>query len=87
MGIMAGASDRRRRGLFALFTVLVILTVLYIRGTLDPMLYRFGLNHYPCTHNGGGHVMCGAGVVGTPYGLRLGTPVLAVAPVPVDRPA
>jgi hypothetical protein len=64
---MAGSSDLRRRLLFALLTLLVVLTVLYLRGTLDPIVYRFGLNHYPCTHSLTGSVTCGAGVAGTPY--------------------
>ncbi len=63
-------SDWRRRGLFALLILVVILAILYIRGTFDPLLYRFGLNHYPCTHESGGQIMCGSNVVGTPYGLR-----------------
>lgn len=60
--------DRRRRGLFALLTIVAILAILYLRGSFDPLLYRFGLNHNPCTRSGG-QTVCGSNVVGTPYGF------------------
>ena len=74
-------SDRRRVSLFALLTLLAIVAVLYFRGTLDPLLYRFGLNHYPCTREPTGQIACGANVVGTPYTLRPGRHSPAEAPV------
>lgn len=80
-------SDRRRRGLFALLTIVVIVGILYLRGVLDPMLYRFGLNHNPCAHSASGSIICGSDVAGTPYGLRLGDSVrVAVTAVELDRP-
>lgn len=60
-------SDRRRFGLLAIFIVLAVLVVLYLNGTFDAALYRFGLNHYPCTHALNGGTLCGANVTGTPY--------------------
>lgn len=60
-------SDRRRLMWFALFVAVAILGVLYVNGSLDPLLYRFGLNHFPCTHTLAGSTLCGANVAGTPY--------------------
>ncbi len=64
--------EARRRTLFALFILVAILAILYLRGTLDPVLYRFGLNHNPCTRDAAGHITCGSNVTGTPYGWRPG---------------
>lgn len=60
-------SDRRRRLWFAALILAVIIAILYLRGVFDAELYRFGLNHYPCTHQLNGRVVCGQNVVGTPY--------------------
>lgn len=60
-------SDRRRLGLFAIFIVVAVLTILYLNGTFDTALYRFGLNRYPCTHTLNGGALCGPGVSGTAY--------------------
>ncbi|HET9719052.1 MAG TPA: hypothetical protein VFP55_03150 [Solirubrobacteraceae bacterium] len=60
-------SDRRRFGLFAIFIVVALLVILYLNGTFDAALYRFGLNHFPCTRTLNGGALCGPGVTGTPY--------------------
>lgn len=61
-------TDRRRLGLFAIFIVVAVLAILYLNGAFDSELYRFGLNHYPCTPTLNGGALCGPNVVGTPYG-------------------
>ncbi|HWD64883.1 MAG TPA: hypothetical protein VG405_06890 [Solirubrobacteraceae bacterium] len=61
-------TDRRRFGLFAIFIVVALLAILYLSGTFDAELYRFGLNRYPCTHTLNGGALCGANISGTPYG-------------------
>jgi hypothetical protein len=61
-------SDRRRIGVFAIFIVVAVLAILYLNGSFDTELYRFGLNHYPCMRTLGGGALCGPNVTGTPYG-------------------
>ena len=60
-------SDRRRIGLFAIFIVAAVLAILYLNGSFDAQLYRFGLNRYPCTHTLNGNALCGPNVSGTAY--------------------
>lgn len=56
----------------ALIAAAVILGFLFVSGRLDPVLYRFGLNHNPCTHTASGGIACGPEIVGTPYGNAAG---------------
>jgi hypothetical protein len=50
-----------------LVVLAAVVAVLYTSGRLDPLLYRFGLNHNPCTHSLSGSIVCGANVTGTPF--------------------
>jgi hypothetical protein len=51
----------------AILAAAAIIAFLYLGGHLDTVLYRFGLNHNPCTHTASGGIACGSGIVGTPY--------------------
>lgn len=61
-------SDRGRFGMAVVLILLVVGAFFYLSGRLDPVLYRFGFNHNPCTHAVGGTIICGPGIAGTPYG-------------------
>ncbi len=64
----AMVSTRGKLRFTALIVVVAVVAFLYVNGRLDPLLYRFGLNHQPCTHTLSGGTVCGADVAGTPYG-------------------
>lgn len=55
-----------------LIAVVGVVAVLYANGRLDPLLYRFGLNHNPCTHTLSGAVVCGPNIAGTPFSVNQG---------------
>jgi hypothetical protein len=65
-------SRRGRAGFFSLIVVVAALAFLYTTGRLDPLLYRFGLNHNPCTHTLSGSILCGPAVAGTPFSVNQG---------------
>jgi hypothetical protein len=59
-----------RRGtatVVGLVVVVAVVAFLYTNGRLDPLLYRFGLNHNPCTHSVSGSVVCGPNITGTDF--------------------
>ena len=60
-------SHRGRAGWLALVVVAAVVAFLYMSGRLDPLLYRFGLNHNPCTHTLSGSIACGPDIPGTPF--------------------
>jgi hypothetical protein len=60
-------SRRGRATVVGLVVVAAVIAVLYTNGRLDPLLYRFGLNHNPCTRSVSGSVVCGSNVTGTPF--------------------
>ncbi len=60
-------SRRGRATVVGLIVVVAVVAFLYTNGRLDPLLYRFGLNHNPCTHSVSGSVVCGPNITGTPF--------------------
>ena len=60
-------SRRGRATLISLVVVAAVGAVLYTNGRLDPLLYRFGLNHNPCTHSLSGSIVCAPNITGTPF--------------------
>lgn len=51
--------DGRRAGGGLATVIVVILAILYFSGSLDPTLYKVGLNFKPCAQNAFGAVYCG----------------------------
>jgi hypothetical protein len=60
-------SHRGRATLVGLVVVAAVVAFLYTNGRLDPLLYRFGLNHNPCTHSVSGSIVCGPDISATPF--------------------
>lgn len=65
-------SRRGRTGFISLVVVVAAVAFLYTTGRLDPLLYRFGLNHNPCTHTLSGSILCGPTIPGTPFNTNQG---------------
>jgi hypothetical protein len=65
-------SHRGRANLVGLVIVVAVVAFLYSTGRLDSLLYRFGLNHNPCTHAVSGQVVCGPDITGTPFNTNQG---------------
>ncbi|HET9719874.1 MAG TPA: hypothetical protein VFP55_07350 [Solirubrobacteraceae bacterium] len=62
--------------------IAAVVAALYATGRLDPLLYRFGLNHNPCTHTPSGSIVCGPDVAGTPFNANQ-----PASPGPAGNPA